>query len=99
MRALFDPLDGPPRLLIADRLWRTNEPRGIARSLQNYRWKMTREGLISDEPYKDNLSDHAVDSWRYMCQSVFATDDRGAFTLGRSNHADPFSKTGRFSHR
>lgn len=99
MRAIFDPLDGPPRLLIADKLWRTNEPRGIARSLQNYRWKMTREGLISDEPYKDNLSDHAVDSWRYMCQSVFATDDRGAFTLGRSNHADPFSKTGRFGHR
>jgi len=99
MRTLLDPLDGPPRLLIADKLWSSENPRGVARAIMGYRWKTTREGLISDEIYKDNITDHAIDSWRYASQSVFAAQDSGAFTLGKNQYADPFQKSNRYRRR
>jgi len=100
MRALFDPMEESPKLLIADRLWDSDNPRGIVKSLGMYRWKVNREGLITDEPYKDNQSDHSIDSWRYACRAVFSEHDKSAAYLLRSgDHADNFAKRHRHRRR
>ena len=100
MRALFDPLDGPPKLMIADHLWESKEPRGIANALEMYRWKVNREGLITDEPYKDNVSDHAIDSTRYAVRAVLSEgDNNAAYLIKSTDHVDPFKKRHRKRRR
>lgn len=100
MRALFDPLEEAPKLLISDRLWDSKKERGICKSLGMYRWKVNREGLITDTPYKDNLSDHSIDSWRYAVRAVLSSQDRtAAFVLGSKDHVDYFAKKQRNSRR
>jgi len=100
MRALIDPLDGPPKLLIADHLWDSKDERGVAASFGMYRWKVNREGLITDEPYKDNVSDHAIDSWRYAVRAVLCDRDTNAAYLIRSaDNADKFAQRSRHRRR
>ena len=89
IRGLIDPFEGPPRLFISDKLANSQNPRGIRNMFESYRWKLNREGLLTDVPYKCNVVDHAADAIRYICVSVYS-DKPKAFVLG--NRDDVFAK-------
>ena len=81
VRSLLDPMDGPPRLFVAKHLTASDDPRSIHNALQAYRWKTSREGILMNQIYKDNVSDHMADSLRYAMMSV-ASDRANPFVIG-----------------
>ena len=90
MRSLIDPVVGSPRFYIASHLAKSEKtPRSLMHAVKNYRWKVDREGLLTDEPYKDNTTDHAMDAVR-MAMVALASDRPKPFVLGSSNAVDIF---------
>jgi hypothetical protein len=67
VRTMLDPVDGSPKLHVAERLARNPPARGIVKCLEGYRYKQRATGELSDEPYKDNKYDHGCDALRYHC--------------------------------
>ena len=68
---MLSPLEGPPKLLFLRGLSRTikGDLAGVLPSLQNYRFKVDREGNPTDQPFKDNVTDHILDALRYVCSA------------------------------
>ena len=89
IRNLIDPFEGEPRLFISTAIMDSQNPRGMRNMFESYRWKLNREGLLTDVPYKCNIVDHAADALRYMCVAVYS-DKPKAFVLG--NRDDIFAK-------
>ena len=90
MRNLLDPMVGEPRLYLSTELAKkTKQPRSLAHSFLNYRWKVDREGLLTDEPYKDNTTDHAQDAIR-MAMRALGSDKNKPFMLGSRDAVDIF---------
>ena len=92
VRNLIDPFEGPPRLYISTKIMENQNPRGMRNMFESYRWKLNRDGLLTDVPQKCNIVDHAADALRYMCVAVYS-DKPKAFVLG--NRDDIFAKTRR----
>ena len=90
VRALLDPIVGTPRFFVAAHLAQNEKvPRSLMHSFYNYRWRVDREGLITDEPFKDNVTDHAMDSARMLCVAL-ASDKRNPFMVGSQDAVDFF---------
>lgn len=74
VRARFDPLDGPPRLMVSEHLFVNPPRRGIVRCLSNYRYKTRADGTLTNEPWKDNIHDHGCDAMRMHAVAVWGTE-------------------------
>jgi len=84
VRTLLDPVDGAPRIYVAERLAREAGVRGIVKCLEGYRYKVRASGDLSDEPFKDNRFDHGCDALRYHCRAR-GEAARVAKVIGRSH--------------
>lgn len=84
VRARLDPLDGPPRLLVADYLFDRPPRRGIVNCLSQYRYKMRSDGTLTNEPWKNNIHDHGADATR-MHQTALHGTEFAAFNVSRSH--------------
>tara|TARA_Y100000310_G_scaffold334529_1_gene414533 strand:- start:544 stop:2103 length:1560 start_codon:yes stop_codon:yes gene_type:complete len=73
LRSLLQPADQPePRLLFSQSLVKNGE-RGIIWCLENYRYRLRRDGSIDvSSPLKDNRSDHGCDALRYGAVKIMA---------------------------
>ena len=94
LRNWIDPLEGAPRFYVADHIAESDNPRGIARALSDYRWKENRQGLITDIPRKDDISDHAVDAARMYCRALTRSDTSAPFVVSKG-HASKFEQRNR----
>ena len=65
---MLAPVVGEPRLLFASSLsmGSDGEVAGILPAMLGYRYKVDQNGVATDEPLKDNVTDHAVDALRYI---------------------------------
>ena len=89
MRSLMDPIAGSPRFYISKKLsMNAKMPRSLMHAMMNYRWKVDREGHLTDQPYKSGVEDHAMDAIR-MCL-VAISDNRAPFMLGSRHELDFF---------
>ena len=63
---LLAPMQGDANLVFLRSLSRTikGDLAGVLPALQNYRFKLDREGNPTDMPYKDNITDHILDALR-----------------------------------
>ena len=84
IRTLLDPMDGPPALLVSERLTRDPPRRGIVKCLENYRYKQRMDGSLSPDPLKDGTHDHGIDSLRYFVIAC-GLEDRTPYAIGRSH--------------
>lgn len=84
LRTMLDPVDRAPLLYIAEHLAKDPPPRGIVLCLENYRYKMRPDGSISDEIWKDNLSDHSIDALRYWTVGC-GMNERKPYVVGRAH--------------
>lgn len=83
VRALLDPLEGPPKLYLSERLAASQERRALVRCLTNYRYRSRADGSINvGHAYKDNVHDHGADTVRMFAVAVI-DGERGVFTTGR----------------
>ena len=103
VRSLLDPIEGAPMLYVAQVLADSTDPRGIARCLAGYRYKMRADGTVDpDNFYKDNRLDHGADAARMAARVLVAGDARG-FNVARTYgaHADRSGdiRQGRPGHR
>ena len=96
MRNWIDPVEGQPRLYVSAALSKTQNPRAMINALRDYRWAMTRDGMISDQPYKCNRADHCVDALRYFVRAVERTGSDRAHPIVVQRSHNVF---GRKSHR
>ena len=83
----LDPADGShPGLLFSDRLsmqQTEDQIAGILPSMMAYRWRVDREGNPTDQAFKDNVHDHAIDALRY---AMVAAGKFPALNGGRLPH-------------
>lgn len=87
VRSMLDPMIGEPRLYVAKSLTENPPERGIWRALHNYRWKLTKDGLIGDSALKDGTFDHICDTIRWI-SIIFNSDTGGPSMLTRGNHGN-----------
>jgi hypothetical protein len=73
MRAMMDPIEGPPKLFIAENIMKRDMSRCISNCIAGYRWAQKRDGAISDYPLK-GVYDDGVDALRYW--SVVHNDSK-----------------------
>lgn len=86
VRALLDPLEGSPKLYVAQRLADSPDPRGILKCLMGYRYKMRSDGTVDPQAFwKDNRLDHGCDAVRMACRVLAADDDGRGFNVERSH--------------
>lgn len=98
MRTLMDPISGQPKFFISKKLsMNAKMPRSIMHAMLNYRWKVDKEGLLTDQPYKSGVEDHAMDAIR-MCM-VAISDKRAPFMLGSRHEPDIFRSNNRSRRR
>ena len=84
VRALLDPIEGPPRLYLSSRLAASQARRALIRCVQNYRYKMRASGEIHvGMPWKDNVHDHGADALRMFVVGVIEGES-AAYSTGRS---------------
>jgi len=96
VRDLLDPVEGEPKIYVADRLAKAKEGRGVVRSLEHYRYRTTRDGAVLDVPHKDNVYDHACDCLRYWAVALHGTHSAPySFTPPGGGYADPFARAAR----
>ena len=84
IEAALEPVDAPPRLLIAEHLARKSPRRGIVRCFEGYRWAKLASGATSDRPVKCNVYDHSIDALRYAAVA-FLFDERKPYVVGRAH--------------
>lgn len=83
VRALLDPIEGPPRLYLSHGLAASQARRGLIRCMSNYRYRMRADGNIQvGQPFKDNVHDHGADCIRMFAVGVIE-GDAGVFSAGR----------------
>ena len=84
IEAALEPVKGPPRLYVAQHLSQNQQPRGIVRCFEGYRWAKLASGQTSDRPAKDGRFDHSLDALRYAAVA-FLFDDKSAYVIGRTH--------------
>ncbi len=67
LRDMMSPAEGIPRLRVAASLRKPHvqDTAGIWQALTTYRYHQDRDGNPTARPYKDDVTDHALDSLRY----------------------------------
>ena len=65
MRSMMDPIEGAPKLFIAESLVKRDMGRGIQNCLEGYRWAQRRDGTISADTPLKGIYDDGVDGLRY----------------------------------
>lgn len=83
VRDRLDPIGRAPLLLFAERLVPSKARRGIWNCVRNYRFRQRGDGVITDEPYKDNVHDHGADALRMFIVALFGGTRAGFFNVGR----------------
>ena len=91
VRTMLDPMVGEPRLYVAQNLTKDPPERGIWRAFHNYRWKLTRDGLIGDTALKDGKFDHICDPVRWLA-IVFNSDKTGPSMISKSDYGNLSSR-------
>ena len=72
VKAMLDPLAGPPRLYFARNLMADHRPRSVINAIRAYSYPKAEDGKpMSAEPVKDGISDHAMDCIRYLVINKF----------------------------
>lgn len=84
VRARLDPLEGAPKLLFAESLWRQPPRRGIVKCMAEYRYKVRVDGSMTSEPLKNNIHDHGADALRMLCVALYGADHR-AWNVSRTH--------------
>jgi hypothetical protein len=66
VKALLEPVQGPPRLYFARKLAENRSPRGVWNALRGYSYPRAKDGKpLGESPEKDGITDHASDCERY----------------------------------
>ena len=68
MRDRLAPAHGAPMLYVSNRLDKpeSKSTAGIVQAFRSYRYQRDREGNPTSQPYKDDITDHALDALRYL---------------------------------
>jgi len=86
VRTMLDPVERAPLLYVATHLADADEPRGIVRSFESYRYKKRADGMVSSEPHHEALASHAMDAIRYWVVGC-GSEERQAFDFERNHGA------------
>jgi len=108
IRDRIAPADGPPMLFVSNRLVKpeSGTTAGIVQAFREYRYQKDREGNPTALPYKDDVTDHVLDSLRYLyvttrqdpalhggrALSMLGLGDDGRFERGGLRDGDMFKR-------
>jgi hypothetical protein len=72
VRLALEPAFGHPRLFFVMRLAQERHPRGVVNSIIGYTYAKDKDGVLSDLPRSDNLTEDSMDLLRYWCITELA---------------------------
>jgi hypothetical protein len=88
VRLALEPAFGHPSLFFAAHLAEERHPRGVINSVIGYTYGKDKDGVLSDTPRSDNLTEDSMDLLRYWCIAELSAP-RLALQVFHGNVANP----------